>query len=55
MRRRIFFYFFKDVVKYLYVLLRIRVREVIEVLLRKFLVVDDFRKFVFFERVERYG
>lgn len=44
-----------DAVKHLHVLSRTRAREVIEALLRKFLVVDDPRKFALFERAERHG
>lgn len=43
-RRRTSFYLPKDAVKHLHVLSRTRAREVIEALLRKFLVVDDPRK-----------
>ncbi|XP_053454395.1 ras association domain-containing protein 1 isoform X2 [Nycticebus coucang] len=44
-----------DAVKHLHVLSRTRAREVIEALLRKFMVVDDPRKFALFERAERQG
>lgn len=54
-RRRTSFYLPKDAVKHLHVLSRTRAREVIEALLRKFLVVDDPRKFALFERAERHG
>ncbi|XP_060487085.1 ras association domain-containing protein 1 isoform X1 [Panthera onca] len=54
-RRRTSFYLPKDAVKHLHVLSRTRAREVIEALLRKFLVVDDPRKFALFERSERHG
>ncbi|KAF5927971.1 hypothetical protein HPG69_013801 [Diceros bicornis minor] len=54
-RRRTSFYMPKDAVKHLHVLSRTRAREVIEALLRKFLVVDDPRKFALFERAERHG
>ncbi|XP_074259913.1 ras association domain-containing protein 1 isoform X1 [Saimiri boliviensis] len=54
-RRRTSFYLPKDTVKHLHVLSRTRAREVIEALLRKFLVVDDPRKFALFERAERHG
>lgn len=55
MKRRTSFYLPKDAVKHLHVLSRTRAREVIEALLRKFLVVDDPRKFALFERAERHG
>ncbi|XP_036984410.1 ras association domain-containing protein 1 isoform X1 [Artibeus jamaicensis] len=54
-KRRTSFYLPKDAVKHLHVLSRTRAREVIEALLRKFLVVDDPRKFALFERAERHG
>ncbi|XP_021092388.1 ras association domain-containing protein 1 isoform X2 [Heterocephalus glaber] len=54
-RRRTSFYLPKDAVKHLHVLSRTRASEVIEALLRKFLVVDDPRKFALFERAERHG
>ncbi|XP_020030004.1 ras association domain-containing protein 1 isoform X3 [Castor canadensis] len=54
-RRRTSFYLPKDTIKHLHVLSRTRAREVIEALLRKFLVVDDPRKFALFERAERHG
>ncbi|XP_075403534.1 ras association domain-containing protein 1 isoform X2 [Tenrec ecaudatus] len=54
-RRRTSFYLPKDAVKHLHVLSRTRAQEVIEALLRKFLVVDDPRKFALFERAERHG
>ncbi|XP_006873631.1 PREDICTED: ras association domain-containing protein 1 isoform X3 [Chrysochloris asiatica] len=54
-RRRTSFYLPKDAVKHLHVLSRTRAHEVIEALLRKFLVVDDPRKFALFERAERHG
>ncbi|KAM6169822.1 ras association domain-containing protein 1 isoform 2-T2 [Rhynchocyon petersi] len=54
-RRRTSFYLPKDAVKHLHVLSRTRAREVIEALLRKFLVVDDPRKFALFERAERHN
>lgn len=55
MRRRTSFYLPKDAIKHLHVLSRTRAREVIEALLRKFMVVDDPRKFALFERTERHG
>lgn len=55
MKRRTSFYLPKDAVKHLHVLSRTRAREVIEALLRKFMVVDDPRKFALFERTERHG
>nr|XP_051707586.1 ras association domain-containing protein 1 isoform X2 [Oryctolagus cuniculus] len=54
-KRRTSFYLPKDAVKHLHVLSHTRAREVIEALLRKFLVVDDPRKFALFERAERHG
>ncbi|EGW08904.1 ras association domain-containing protein 1 isoform X1 [Cricetulus griseus] len=54
-RRRTSFYLPKDAIKHLHVLSRTRAREVIEALLRKFMVVDDPRKFALFERTERHG
>lgn len=54
-RRRTSFYLPKDAVKHLHVLSRTPAREVIEALLRKFLVVDDPRKFALFERAERHS
>ncbi|XP_006892931.1 PREDICTED: ras association domain-containing protein 1 isoform X4 [Elephantulus edwardii] len=54
-RRRTSFYLPKDAIKHLHVLSRTRAREVIEALLRKFLVVDDPRKFALFERAERHN
>ncbi|XP_060060601.1 ras association domain-containing protein 1 isoform X2 [Erinaceus europaeus] len=54
-RRRTSFYLPKDAVKHLHVLSRTRAREVIEALLRKFMVADDPRKFALFERAERHG
>ncbi|XP_069849568.1 ras association domain-containing protein 1-like isoform X1 [Dipodomys merriami] len=54
-KRRTSFYLPKDAIKHLHVLSRTRAREVIEALLRKFLVVDDPRKFALFERAERHG
>ncbi|KAM9096111.1 ras association domain-containing protein 1 isoform 1-T1 [Sarcophilus harrisii] len=53
-KRRTSFYLPKDTVKHLHVLSRTRAREVIEALLRKFLVVDNPRKFALFERAERH-
>lgn len=55
MKRRTSFYLPKDAIKHLHVLSRTRAREVIEALLRKFMVVDDPRKFALFERTERHG
>lgn len=55
MKRRTSFYLPKDAVKHLHVLSHTRAREVIEALLRKFMVVDDPRKFALFERAERHG
>lgn len=54
-KRRTSFYLPKDAIKHLHVLSRTRAREVIEALLRKFMVVDDPRKFALFERTERHG
>ncbi|KAG8523955.1 Ras association domain-containing protein 1 [Galemys pyrenaicus] len=54
-KRRTSFYLPKDAVKHLHVLSRTQAREVIEALLRKFMVVDDPRKFALFERAERHG
>ncbi|XP_038628665.1 ras association domain-containing protein 1 isoform X2 [Tachyglossus aculeatus] len=54
-KRRTSFYLPKDTVKHLHVLSHTRAREVIEALLRKFLVVDNPRKFALFERAERHN
>ncbi|EMP33869.1 ras association domain-containing protein 1 isoform X2 [Chelonia mydas] len=51
--RRTSFYLPKDTVKHLHIISRTRASEVIEALLKKFMVVDNPRKFALFERVEK--
>ncbi|XP_074861438.1 ras association domain-containing protein 1 isoform X2 [Carettochelys insculpta] len=52
-KRRTSFYLPKDTVKHLHIISRTRASEVIEALLRKFMVVDNPRKFALFERAEK--
>ncbi|KAH1167494.1 ras association domain-containing protein 1 isoform X1 [Mauremys mutica] len=51
--RRTSFYLPKDTVKHLHIISRTRASEVIEALLKKFMVVDNPRKFALFERAEK--
>lgn len=51
--RRTSFYLPKDTAKHLHISCRTRVLEVIEALLKKFMVVDSPAKFALFERTER--
>ncbi|XP_019331307.1 ras association domain-containing protein 1 isoform X1 [Alligator mississippiensis] len=52
-KRRTSFYLPKDTVKHLHIISRTRASEVIEALLKKFMVVDNPRKFALFERSEK--
>ncbi|XP_015273342.1 PREDICTED: ras association domain-containing protein 1 isoform X1 [Gekko japonicus] len=52
-KRRTSFYLPKDTVKHLHIISRTCASEVIEALLKKFMVVDNPRKFALFERTEK--
>ncbi|XP_053153621.1 ras association domain-containing protein 1 isoform X3 [Hemicordylus capensis] len=52
-KRRTSFYLPKDTIKHLHIISRTRASEVIEALLKKFMVVDNPRKFALFERTEK--
>ncbi|NXE55248.1 RASF1 protein, partial [Casuarius casuarius] len=52
-KRRTSFYLPKDTVKHLHIVSHTRATEVIDALLRKFMVVDNPRKFALFERCEK--
>lgn len=52
-KRRTSFYLPKDTIKHLHVISLTRASEVIEALLKKFMVVDNPRKFALFERTEK--
>uniref|UniRef100_A0A8B9S8H6 Ras association domain family member 1 n=1 Tax=Apteryx owenii TaxID=8824 RepID=A0A8B9S8H6_APTOW len=52
-KRRTSFYLPKDTVKHLHIISHTRASEVIDALLRKFMVVDNPRKFALFERCEK--
>lgn len=55
MDKWIFFYLFLDVIKQLYISSIIIVSEVIQGLFKKFMVVDNFQKFVFFKWIYKDG
>lgn len=52
-KRRTSFYLPKDTIKHLHIISHTRASEVIEALLKKFMVVDNPRKFALFERTEK--
>ncbi|XP_061473834.1 ras association domain-containing protein 1 isoform X1 [Rhineura floridana] len=52
-KRRTSFYLPKDTIKHLHIISRTHASEVIEALLKKFMVVDNPRKFALFERTEK--